>query len=55
MASTAAADHVAFIVTGVHEAYRQDQQRERDKADAERAARLARQQALLVYEYSEHP
>ncbi|MET8705857.1 AbfB domain-containing protein [Streptomyces californicus] len=48
MASTAAADHVAFIVTGVHEAYRQDQQRERDKADAERAARLARQQALLV-------
>ncbi|MFQ6146855.1 AbfB domain-containing protein [Streptomyces seoulensis] len=48
MASTADADHVAFIVTGIHEAYRQDQQRERDKAEADRAARQARQQTLLV-------
>ncbi|MEU3827218.1 AbfB domain-containing protein [Streptomyces sp. NPDC029080] len=48
MASTMDADHVAFIVTGIHEAHRLDQQRERDKAEAERAARLARQQALLA-------
>ncbi|MEV6394569.1 AbfB domain-containing protein [Streptomyces sp. NPDC051907] len=48
MASTLPADHVAYIVTGIHEANRQDQQRERDKAEAERAARLARSQALVV-------
>ncbi|WP_106969408.1 AbfB domain-containing protein [Streptomyces bikiniensis] len=48
VASTADADHVAFIVTGIHEAHQQDKQRERDKAEAERAARLARQQALLA-------
>ncbi|MEV7646066.1 hypothetical protein AB0O32_39885 [Streptomyces rubiginosohelvolus] len=45
MASTADADHVTFIVTGIHEAHQQDKQRERDKAEAERAAR---QQALLA-------
>ncbi|MFB6902668.1 AbfB domain-containing protein [Streptomyces bacillaris] len=48
MASTLAEDHVAFIVTGVHEAYRLDQQRERDRAEAERAAKLAKSQALLA-------
>ncbi|MEV6399100.1 AbfB domain-containing protein [Streptomyces sp. NPDC051907] len=48
MASTVAEDHVRFIVTGVHEAYRLDQQRERDRAEAERAARLAKSQVLLA-------
>ncbi|MFF7876273.1 AbfB domain-containing protein [Streptomyces californicus] len=48
MFSSAPVDHVAFIVTGVHDAYRLDQQRERDKAEAERAARLAKTQALQV-------
>ncbi|WDV50401.1 AbfB domain-containing protein [Streptomyces coeruleorubidus] len=48
MASTVAEDHVRFIVTGVHEAYRLDQQREREKAEAERAARLAKSQVLLT-------
>ncbi|WP_098011620.1 AbfB domain-containing protein [Streptomyces sp. sk226] len=48
MFSSAPADHVAFIVTGIHDAYRLDQQRERDKAEAERAARLAKTQALQV-------
>ncbi|MER5629002.1 AbfB domain-containing protein [Streptomyces nitrosporeus] len=48
LSSTAAADHVRYIVTGIHEAYRLDQQRERDKAEAERAARLAKSQALLA-------
>ncbi|MFZ4265814.1 AbfB domain-containing protein [Streptomyces arboris] len=48
MASTLAEDHVAFIATGVHEAYRLDQQRERDRAEAERAAKLAKSQALLA-------
>ncbi|MET9090901.1 AbfB domain-containing protein [Streptomyces cyaneofuscatus] len=48
MASALAEDHVAFIVTGVHEAYRLDQQRERDRAEAERAAKLAKSQALLA-------
>ncbi|MFJ5052967.1 AbfB domain-containing protein [Streptomyces cyaneofuscatus] len=48
MAGTLAEDHVAFIVTGIHEAYRLDQQRERDRAEAERAAKLAKSQALLA-------
>ncbi|MFF8503775.1 AbfB domain-containing protein [Streptomyces anulatus] len=48
MFSSASADHVTFIVTGIHDAYRLDQQRERDKAEAERAARLAKTQALQV-------
>ncbi|MEW9510937.1 AbfB domain-containing protein [Streptomyces bacillaris] len=48
MFSSAAADHVRYITTGIHDAYRLDQQRERDKAEAERAARLARTQALQV-------
>lgn len=48
MASEAAEDHVRFIVSGVHEAYKLDQQREREKAEAERAARLAKSQVLLT-------
>lgn len=48
MASTLDADHVQFIVTGIHQANKLDQQREREKAEAERAARLARSQALLA-------
>ncbi|KMS78004.1 hypothetical protein ACH49_18425 [Streptomyces leeuwenhoekii] len=48
LASATAEDHVAYIVTGIHEAYRLDQQRERDKAEAERAARLAKSQVLLT-------
>ncbi len=48
MASTLAEDHVAYIVTGVHEAYRQDQAREREKAEAARLARAARQQVMTV-------
>ncbi|MET9540272.1 AbfB domain-containing protein [Streptomyces sp. NPDC006553] len=48
MASTLDADHVAFITTGVHEAHRLDQQRERDKAEAARLARLARRQVMTV-------
>ncbi|MFI6009587.1 AbfB domain-containing protein [Streptomyces sp. NPDC051243] len=48
MASTADEDHVRFIVSGVHEAYKLDQQREREKAEAERAARLAKSQVLLT-------
>ncbi|MFH8712699.1 AbfB domain-containing protein [Streptomyces zaomyceticus] len=48
MASTVPADHVTYIVTGIHTAYRLDQQRERDKAEAERVARLAKSQALLA-------
>ncbi|MGW8328796.1 AbfB domain-containing protein [Streptomyces sp. NPDC055897] len=48
MASTVTEDHVGFITTGIHQAYRLDQQRERDKAEAERAAKLAKSQALLA-------
>ncbi|QES52812.1 hypothetical protein DEJ50_32210 [Streptomyces venezuelae] len=48
LASTVPADHVTYITTGIHEAYRLDQQRERDKAEADRLARLARQQVLTV-------
>ncbi|MEU8775555.1 AbfB domain-containing protein [Streptomyces sp. NPDC048606] len=48
MVGAVAADLVTFVVTGIHEANRQDQQRERDKAEAERVARLARQQVLTV-------
>ncbi|MEU0270703.1 AbfB domain-containing protein [Streptomyces sp. NPDC006307] len=48
MAGTAAEDHVRFIVSGVHEAYKLDQQRERDKAEEERAARLAKSQVLAA-------
>ncbi|MEU0662081.1 hypothetical protein ABZ523_23690, partial [Streptomyces lavendulocolor] len=46
MMSETAEDHVAFIVTGIHDAYAVDKQREKDKADAARAARLAKSQAL---------
>ncbi|MEW2631400.1 AbfB domain-containing protein [Streptomyces sp. NPDC048389] len=48
MASTVEDDHVRFIASGIHEAYRLDQQREREKAEEERANRLARSQVLLV-------
>ncbi|GGR04105.1 hypothetical protein GCM10010219_05350 [Streptomyces netropsis] len=48
MASTSAENHVRFITTGIHQAYKLDQQREKDKADAERAATLAKSQALLA-------
>ncbi len=48
MMSSSADDHVKFIVTGIHEAYKIDQQREKDQADAERAARLAKSQALIA-------
>ncbi|MFJ8848331.1 AbfB domain-containing protein [Streptomyces cyaneofuscatus] len=48
MASTLAEDHVQFIVTGIHQANKADQEREREKAEAERAARLAKSQALLA-------
>ncbi|MFD5427277.1 AbfB domain-containing protein [Streptomyces sp. NPDC127084] len=48
MMSEAAEDHVQFIVTGIHEAYAVDKQREKDKADAARAARLAKSQALIA-------
>ncbi|QGV77290.1 AbfB domain-containing protein [Streptomyces ficellus] len=48
MASTVPDDHVRFIVTGVHQAYALDQQRERDRAEAARAAREARSQVLLA-------
>lgn len=48
MISQVPADHVKYITTGIHEAYRLDQQRERDKAEAERAAKLAKAQALQI-------
>jgi len=48
MGSTLPEDHVQFIVTGIHEAHQLDQQREREKAEAERAARYAKSQALLA-------
>ncbi|MGW2563611.1 AbfB domain-containing protein [Streptomyces sp. NPDC001514] len=48
MMSEVAEDHVQFIVTGIHEAYAVDKQREKDKADAARAARLAKSQALIA-------
>ncbi|MGZ9929523.1 AbfB domain-containing protein [Streptomyces sp. NC-S4] len=48
MAGRAAEDHVRFITSGIHEAYRLDQERERFKAETERAARLAKSQVLLA-------
>ncbi|MEV6400220.1 AbfB domain-containing protein [Streptomyces sp. NPDC051907] len=48
MASTSAEDHVRFIATGVHQAYKLDRQRERDRVEAERAVRLAKSQTLLA-------
>lgn len=48
MISDVADEHVAFIVTGIHEAYAVDKQREKDKADAAREARLAKSQALIA-------
>ncbi|MGI5528032.1 AbfB domain-containing protein [Streptomyces syringium] len=46
--STKAEDHVWFITTGIHQAYKLDQQREKDKADADRAIRLAKSQVLIA-------
>ncbi|MGW7343118.1 AbfB domain-containing protein [Streptomyces sp. NPDC054854] len=48
MASKDDADHVQFIATGIHKAHDLDKQREKDQAEAERAARLAKSQALLT-------
>ncbi|MFF4223945.1 AbfB domain-containing protein [Streptomyces abikoensis] len=48
MVSGTAEDHVRFITTGIHEAYELDKQREKAKADAERAARDAKSQALIT-------
>ncbi|MFD7625509.1 AbfB domain-containing protein [Streptomyces sp. NPDC059851] len=48
MASKVDADHVQFITAGIHKAYDLDKQREKDQADADRAARLAKSQALMT-------
>ncbi len=48
MVSGSADDHVRFITTGIHQAYELDKQREKDRADAERAAGLAKSQALIA-------
>ncbi|MFH8985471.1 AbfB domain-containing protein [Streptomyces varsoviensis] len=48
MASTSADDYARFVATGIHEAYEVDKQREQDRADAERAARQAKAQALIA-------
>ncbi|MBH1933070.1 AbfB domain-containing protein [Streptomyces sp. AV19] len=48
MASSSAEDHVRFIVTGIVEAGKTDKKRQDDKAEADRAARLAKSQALLA-------
>ncbi|WP_367139651.1 MULTISPECIES: AbfB domain-containing protein [Streptomyces] len=41
-------EHVRFITTGIHEAYEVDKQREKDRSDADRAARLAKSLALIA-------
>ncbi|WP_414167718.1 AbfB domain-containing protein [Streptoverticillium reticulum] len=48
MISGSADDQVRFITTGIHEAYEVDKQREKDRSDADRAARLAKSQALIA-------
>ncbi|WKK22257.1 AbfB domain-containing protein [Streptomyces olivoreticuli] len=48
MAGSSSEEHVRFITTGIHQAYELDKQREKDRADADRAARQARLQALLA-------
>ncbi|MFE7119861.1 hypothetical protein ACFU99_31025, partial [Streptomyces sp. NPDC057654] len=48
MGSTSADDHVRFIATGIHQAFEADKQREKDRADAERAARQSKAQALIA-------
>lgn len=55
MTSEADEDHVRFIATGIHEAYAVDKQREKDKADAARAARLAKSQALIALGIASSP
>ncbi|MEW2577663.1 AbfB domain-containing protein [Streptomyces syringium] len=41
-------EQVLFVTTGIHQAYELDKQREKDRADADRAARQARLQDLLA-------
>ncbi|MBD0742219.1 AbfB domain-containing protein [Streptomyces sp. CBMA152] len=48
MLSSDAADHVRFIVTGIHEAYATDTKREQEREAAARAERLAKSQALIA-------
>ncbi|WP_344964546.1 ALF repeat-containing protein [Streptomyces thioluteus] len=48
MASSSAEDHVRFIVTGIAEAGKADKKRQDDKAEADRAARLAKSQVLVA-------
>ncbi|WP_229350130.1 AbfB domain-containing protein [Streptomyces sp. UNOB3_S3] len=48
MVSGSDEEHARFITTGVHEAYEVDKQREKDRSDADRAARLAKSQALIA-------
>ncbi|MFF4602810.1 AbfB domain-containing protein [Streptomyces sp. NPDC001339] len=48
LASTVAEDHVQFIATGIHQAFEVDKQRERERADAERANRQAKAQVLIA-------
>ncbi|UQA95693.1 AbfB domain-containing protein [Streptomyces halobius] len=48
LASMVAEDHVRFITTGIHEAYKVDKQREQERADDEREARQAKAQALIA-------
>ncbi len=55
MASTSADAHVLFITTGIHQAYEIDKQREKDRADADRAARLAKSQALMAVGIPNNP
>ncbi|WP_274912530.1 AbfB domain-containing protein [Streptomyces sp. WZ-12] len=48
MHSTVAQDYARFIITGIHTAHEADQQREQDRADAERAGREAKARVLIV-------
>ncbi|WP_274913541.1 AbfB domain-containing protein [Streptomyces sp. WZ-12] len=48
MVGTSAEDQARFITTGIHNAYEVDKQREKDRADADRAARAAKQRALIT-------
>ncbi|MFB7630568.1 AbfB domain-containing protein [Streptomyces sp. NPDC056149] len=48
MVGTSAEDQVRFITTGIHDAHKIDKQQEKDRADADRAARAAKQRALIT-------
>ncbi|MFF4158870.1 AbfB domain-containing protein [Streptomyces sp. NPDC001678] len=48
LASTSGADYAEFIITGIHKAHRDDETRNTERADADRAARLAKSQALIA-------